>query len=356
MRRALSVAMAAAMLLALPPMSSEPASAAVARRRVLSCDGCWPASFAFSPNGRNVWYVERFSGAIRVHNRRTGRDRVWARIGNLATDGEQGLLGIALDPRWPRIRWVYVYYTKASPVQNRILRLRRRSDGSIVRRRLASIPASSNHNGGVIHIGPDNRLYAVTGDAGSPSRSQDLSSRAGKVLRMRLNGRRPSDNPLPGLGYSYGHRNSFGFTFDPRTRRLWETENGPSCDDEVNWVRAGRNFGWGPESDTCGSTGRTTAVGPRPVRPSWVFNPVPAVTGAAFCQRCGLGRGVGGRLLIGTFNTGQIRRLRLNDRRSAIVSDRLLYDHPRGVLSLVRHPGGSIYFSDMNGIYRLVRG
>ena len=45
--------------------------------------------------------------------------------------------------------------------------------------------------------------------------------------------------------FAFGIRNSFGFAFDPRTDRLWQTENGPACNDEVNLIRKGRNYGWG---------------------------------------------------------------------------------------------------------------
>jgi aldose sugar dehydrogenase len=45
------------------------------------------------------------------------------------------------------------------------------------------------------------------------------------------------------LYYAYGIRNSFGIDFDPVTGKLWDTENGPQFDDEINVVEPGFNSG-----------------------------------------------------------------------------------------------------------------
>lgn len=353
MRRIASVLTLTALLLALSPLAAAPASARIVRRAVVSCSGCWPTAVAFTPDGGKLFYVERFTGEVRRYNFENKRNTLWGRVPNIATNGsETGLLGIAVDPRWPSVRRIYVYYTTANPFGNRIVRLRWDSDGTPTRSTLLRIPAAGNHNGGVIHFGPDGRLYAVTGDAAVPSRSQDTSGNAGKVLRMTRGGAVPNDNPFPGqYAFSYGHRNSFGFTFDPRNGRLWQTENGPECDDKVNFVRAGRNYGWGPASD-CPNT---TESGPSPTPPEVVWNPLIAPTGATFCDGCQLGSANQGRLLVGSWNDGMIRRLTLNADRNGVVRQGALYDNAGGVLAVESRPGGRVFFSDQNGIYRLVR-
>lgn len=352
MRRIASVLVLTGLLVALSPLAAPSASARIARRAVVSCNGCWPTAFTFTPSGNRIFYVERFAGEIRVKNLVTGENRLWARIGNLGTSGEQGVLGIDLHPQWPDPAWVYVYYTNETPLENRIRRLRKRSDGSLIRQTLVTVAAAGNHNGGVIHFGPNGLLYAVTGDAGDPSRSQDTASNSGKVLRIMPGGSVPSDNPFPGeYAFSYGHRNSFGFTFDPWTGRVWQTENGEDCD-EVNLARRGRNYGWGPPGDVpaCPDT--------RGINPETSWGPQGsdiAPTGAAFCRQCLLGNGVGGRLLVGSWNDRKIRKITLDAQRDDIIRRRLLYRNAAGVLALEAHPGGQVYFSDLNGIYRLVR-
>ena len=101
-------------------------------------------------------------------------------------------------------------------------------------------------------FGPDGKLYVVVGDNDNPALAQNLAVLAGKMLRLNPDGTVPSDNPRAGSPIiGYGIRNSFGFTFDPQSGRLWETENGPECNDEINLVArlTLRNFGWGPSAD-----------------------------------------------------------------------------------------------------------
>lgn len=350
MRRIASLLALTGLLLALAPLAAPPASARIVRQPVVRCDGCWPTAMAFTPDGEWMFYVERFSGEIRRYSFDNRTDRRWGRIGNIGADGEQGLLGIAVDPRWPSVRRLYLYYTHGTPRENRIVRLRWDDDGTPFTSVLLRIRAASNHNGGVIHFGQDGLLYAVTGDAGDPSLSQDTDVNAGKILRLTRSGRVPGTNPFPGeYAFSYGHRNSFGFAFDPRTGRLWQSENGQDCD-EMNLARRGRNYGWGPPGDVA------ACPDPRGVDPKWSWdNPDIAPTGVTFCSGCGLGPAFLGRLLLGSFNDGRIRRLRLDADRNDIVRQRVVYDQANGILAVESRPSGRVFFSDRNGIYRLVR-
>jgi aldose sugar dehydrogenase len=350
--RRVALIVAALVLVALPPLGSGPA-AAVGKDRVVRCKKpkrCYVTAFAFTPDGSELFYVERFSGEIRRVVLASGNDSRWARVRDVAGGGERGVLGIAVDPQWPAEERVYVYYTEARPERNRIVRLSKGGGKGVDRKVLASIPATSFHDGGVLHFGPDGKLYAVTGDAGVPSRSQRVANPAGKVLRMEENGGRPGDNPFGrGRAFSIGHRNSFGFAFDPQTARLWQTENGPTCDDEVNLVLPGRNYGWGGRS----ACPRTSESGPNPVQPELRFNPLIAPTGAAFCEGCGLGTGGEGDLLIGSYLRRRIYHLDLNAGRDDVVGRGVLVRHGLPVLALERAPDGSIWFSDLRGVIRL---
>lgn len=320
-----------------------------------------PAAFTFGPGGR-IFYGERVTGEIRLLRPRTDADSLLFAIPNLVTGGERGLLGLALHPDYPAEPFVYAYATRSvgGTVRNQIVRITNAGgEGTAMRVVFSTAVAGSIHVGGRILFGPDGRLYAVVGEAGNPANSQDLGNTAGKILRMTPLGRRAPGNPFPNSRiYAYGIRNSFGFAFDPRTGRLWETDNGPECNDELNRIIAGRNYGWGP-SETCGAPGpptNTNRDGPNPVLPRAVYNPVPALTGAAFCEECRLGFGSNGRLYVGDFNTGQIRRVTLGAKRLGVVSQRVVHDHDGPVLSVERGPGGRIYFSDFGAIYRLVPG
>ena len=366
MRRALAVVVAAAVAVTVPPMAHRPARAAVGARLMVDCsppgDTCWPTAFAFTPNGKELFYLERYSGEIHRVKLRNGRDSVWGDVGPVEATGERGGLGLALDPKWnkgkkkkrKKNRWVYVFYTHESPLENRIVRLRKRlkRGGTIERHLLTiSINAGSNHNAGPMQFGADKKLYVVTGDQAQPARSQDLGDPAGKVLRLNRNGSRPANNPIPGsLAFSFGHRNSFGLGFDPATGNLWQTENGPECDDEINLIVPGGNYGWGAGS----SCPNTSTVGPSPIGPEFEYTPTVVPTGLTFCSGCGLGPDVEGDLLVGFFGGGsQIRRYDLDAQRDDITGETLLHDHPSGILAMLRRKNGQVWFSDSGGVYRL---
>lgn len=165
--------------------------------------------------------------------------------------GEGGLLGIAAHPNFNDNRFIYLYYTYSSIEDNTLNRVSRFKlennrliDEEII---VDTIPGASNHNGGRIKFGPDNFLYITTGDAQEPSRSQDKTSLAGKILRVTDEGKTADSNPFGNLVYSYGHRNPQGLAWDNRGR-LWATEHGRSGIlpglDEINLIETGKNYGW----------------------------------------------------------------------------------------------------------------
>ncbi len=349
-------------LLGLLAAAASPAEAAPrvsARRVVGGLDQ--PVAFTFDPGGR-IWFVEKTTGRIRIFDPASGRTSTFSRVRGVNGEGERGLLGIALDPGYPDRPFVYVYATRSvrGTLRNQILRLRdAKGTGRHPCVRLA-VPASSSpyHNGGRILFGPDGRLYAVVGDGHDASNAQDRTSEdRGKILRLEPNGDVPAANPRAGEAFfAYGIRNSFGMAFDPQTGRLWETDNGPECNDELNLIRRGGNYGWGPH-ETCGGTAprNTNQDGRHPILPRWFTETTIGITGIAFCDRCDLGKQSEGRAFFGSVNTGQITRVTLNTKRTGVAARSTMYTHDAGVLSIEVGPDGRLYFSDPGGIYRLLR-
>jgi aldose sugar dehydrogenase len=319
-----------------------------------------PVAFTFGP-GRRIWYVERTTGEVRVHDLDTGADRRFVRVGGVNADGERGTLGIALHPGFPDKPFVYVYATRRAQgsLRNQLLRYRDdRGRGTGRKVLLSMVPSSSgSHNGGRIAFGPDGMLYVVVGDATDPSNAQDLSNeKRGKVLRIAPNGDVPSDDPFDDAVWTYGHRNSFGFAFDPQTGAMWETENGPECNDEVNLIAGGDNYGWGPTETCSGSSPtNTNQDGPNPVLPALFYQATIGITGIAFCDGCGLGPRSEGAAFFGAVKNGDVTRILFNEQRDAIDSHSVVYHRGGGTLSFEVGPGGGIYFSDFGAIYRLVR-
>jgi glucose/arabinose dehydrogenase len=314
-----------------------------------------PVGFTFTPSGRLV-YVERNTGWLRFRSLRSGFGSRVHRIQRVNFDGERGALGVDLHPGWPTKPFVYVFVTRntAAGLRNQVLRIRVQNGRGVGVRTILSVVAgpASNHNGGRILFGPDKKLYVVIGDNAIESNSQDRTSNLrGKILRLNPDGSIPAMNPAGSRIWAYGIRNSFGFAFDPGNGRLWESENGPSCNDEVNRILRGRNHGWGP-SQSCPNTNNS---GPTPrILPRYTFVAPVGLTGLAFCDACGLGPAFDGDLLVGAVNDGRIRRFDLDAARTDFdAGPFLVVDRPGPVLSLEVAPNGRIFFSDFGAIYRL---
>lgn len=165
----------------------------------------------------------------------------------VSTASEAGLLGFVLSPDFSQTNEAYAYYTYENEAEqfNRIVRLQLSDDQwqeeEIL---LDEIPSGPYHHGGRLKIGPDDQLYATTGDAADPEIAQDTDSLGGKILRLNLDGTIPEDNPFDdSYVYSYGHRNSQGITWSD-DGQMYASEHGDDANDEINLIEAGENYGW----------------------------------------------------------------------------------------------------------------
>ena len=195
----------------------------------------------------NTFYLtERPGNIVKVENGELERQNVELDK-ELATMSEAGLLGFVLAPDFSESNQAYAYYTyQDSDGQfNRIITLHLENDVWMEERLLLDkVPSGSYHHGGRIKIGPDGKLYATAGDASEREIAQDLDSLGGKVLRMNLDGSIPDDNPFSdSYVYSYGHRNPQGMTWSA-DGVMYASEHGESANDEVNFIEAGKNYGW----------------------------------------------------------------------------------------------------------------
>jgi quinoprotein glucose dehydrogenase len=346
-----AVAVAAVMIAA---VSAGPSAAEIRAHRVVrGLDDA--VAFTFDGRGR-IWFVEKSRGEVRVARpgeRRTRR--VW-RIPHVDGSFAQGPLGIAVHPRFPDVPAVYVYATRGlhGGLFDQIVRLRLRR-GKVVSHRVilsSRARAGALHDGGRILFGPDGTLWVTVGDAGDERAAQVRTSVRGKVLRLDPDG----SGAGPSRIWARGFRNPWGSDIDPETGRLWLTDNGPDCNDELNRVVHGGNYGWGPSWSCRGRSPRNTnRDGRRPVMPVRWYSPPIAPTGLAFCDGCELGARSEGALFFGAYNTRQIRRVVLNGSRRGVRHQRVVFRANGRVLSMEADPHGRLHFTSGKAIFRLVR-
>lgn len=262
---------------------------------------------------------------------------------------ESGLMGIALHPEFAQNRLFFLALTAPGDKENRIERWKLSEDGNSAtfdRVIFGGIPAHRIHDGGRLKVGPDNKLYLSTGDAGKPDRSQSPDSPSGKLLRLELDGSVPKDNPDPSSPvFLSGIRNSQGFDWLD-DGLLVVADHGPSGEfgrrggDEVSVARKGANLGW-PTIWRCEK--REKMVTPLI---SW-RQATPAAGAAVF--RGGTIPGWEGSVLVSTLGSRHLQRLVL-DRNHRISRHEVYFpgDPPNGLGRLreaIMGPDGHLYLT-----------
>jgi uncharacterized repeat protein (TIGR03806 family) len=179
---------------------------------------------------------------------------------------ERGLIGVCLDPDFPRRPFVYICYVAAKPYPHHVVsRFTAKGEvaepGSEVvllegddQRKLGGAQPAG-HQGGAVHFGKDGKLYVAIGEQTAGAPAQRMDTFQGKLLRINPDGSIPEDNPFfrETKGkyqaiWALGLRNPFAFAVQPGTGRLFINDVGNARIEEVNEGAAGANYGW-PESE-----------------------------------------------------------------------------------------------------------
>jgi glucose/arabinose dehydrogenase len=312
-----------------------------------------PVSMAMAPDGR-VFYNELRTGNVRIVDIVGGvwklRPTPFYHV-DVGQGVDQGLLGIVLDPNFSTNRFVYIYYVRSNETQNRLIRLKEdNGQGTEETPILEGVPAGQIHNGGILRFGPDGKLYVSIGEWNQPQLAQDLGSLGGKILRLNPDGSIPSGNPFGNSRvYAMGLRSTFGMVFHPQTGHLWITDNGPDSDDEVNRIVAGDNYGWPIVTGI--------ANDPRFRDPIVAFTPPFGPTGIVTVPQNSLyPASFHHNLLFAEVNGGKLRRIvlagaQLDHLGSVSVA---FQGGLGGLLDIIQGPGGYLYASSFNAIYRVI--
>ncbi|WP_047396150.1 PQQ-dependent sugar dehydrogenase [Chitinibacter sp. ZOR0017] len=318
-----------------------------------------PWGLAFLPDGRML--VTERPGRLRLISRSGELDpRSIGGLPPIAVIGQGGLLDVAVHPDFARNRWVYLAYSgpEGQGYATQVVR-GRLSEGAagprldnlqqIYRQRPGS--SAGQHFGARLAFDPQGFLYITQGDRGDMQRAQRPDDLAGKIIRLHDDGRFPADNPWASskdaraMIYSLGNRNVQGAAIHPRTGELWATEHGPQGGDELNIIRAGRNYGW-PVITYGRNYGLGTAIGEGThksgmTQPQYQWTPSIAPSGLAFYQGNAF-PGWRGNLLLGALKYQMLVRLELDGER-VVHEERLLKDQFGRIRDVRVGPDGLVY-------------
>jgi aldose sugar dehydrogenase len=213
-----------------------------------------PWSIAFLPDGRML--VTERPGQLRVISSDFKLDpRPVEGLPNIVASGQGGLFDVVLHPDYKDNGWIYLAYNGPGDGGWGTELMRGRLDGhrlvdTEVLFRMQPKSRAGQHFGGRIVFDRDGYVFLTLGDRGDMPRAQRMDDHAGSVIRLHDDGRVPEDNPFVNRRgakpekFTLGNRNMQGAALHPRTGELWTHEHGPQGGDEINIMRAGKNYGW----------------------------------------------------------------------------------------------------------------
>ena len=314
-----------------------------------------PWSLAFLPDGRML--VTERPGRLRIVAADGTISAPLAGVPEVFAQGQGGLLDVVLDPQFAGNQFVYLSYAEPGDdgAGTAVARGRfagDRLEGTQVIFRQQPKLGSGAHFGSRLVFDRAGHLFVTSGDRMEWPNVQRLDRGQGKVFRITAtDGAAPADNPfvarkdaIPQV-WSYGHRNAQGAALHPGTGELWETEHGARGGDELNIVRAGRNYGW-PEN-TLGvnyngqpiGTGKGAAPGME--QPIHHWTPSIAPSGLAFytADRFPAWQG---SLFVGALAHRKLVRLTL-DGDKVVAEEHLLADRGKRIREVRAGPDGYVY-------------
>jgi len=305
-------------------------------------------------NSENILVLEK-QGQVRLVSNGQLKSEPVLQV-QVDTENERGLLGIAVmndsntdsDPTQNSdAQTVFLYYTESEreedELRNRVYKYTWNGQTLDNATLLLDLPAmpGPNHDGGKLMIGPDNYIYGIIGDINRDGKLQNFPNGpnpddTSMIFRVNpIDGSPAPDNPFSAdpnnplsKYYAYGIRNSFGLTFDPVTKNIWDTENGPDLNDEINLVKPGFNSGWqsimGPLSAS-DSTGKELVnfSGSHYADPLLTWLDTVALTDIEFLESSRLGDMYNNNVFVGDNNNGNLYYFRVSLDRSSLIVDNI---------------------------------
>lgn len=335
-----------------------------------------PWGLAFLPDGRML--VTERPGRLRLVETNGRLSAPIEGLLPLVAVGQGGLLDVALDPDFAQNSLIYWTYSEPQPggANNTaaargklVLNGMPRIEGAT--RIFSQSPSldSIRHFGGRLVFARDKTLFITTGDRSIiPGRMQARKpdSLIGKVVRINRDGSIPADNPhvgKPGVRpeiWSWGHRNIQGAALHPETGALWEVEHGTRGGDELNLVRAGKDYGWPDIAYGIEYNGNKILDGARAKpgleQPNYYWDPIIAPSGLTFYTGA-MFPAWQGSLFVGGLKSTALIRLTMDGERVA-GEERLLADLGERIRDVRQGPDGALYVltdSDEGRILRLAR-
>ena len=313
-----------------------------------------PWEMVWAPDGRMFFTEQR--GRLRVIANGQLVSTPLLDLRSQTRGGEQGVLGLVIDPNFSSNRYLYMFWCFITGTTSTGCKIDRIVVGSNTSARfdktLLQFTGSNNHhNAGRLILGPDGYLYATIGDIAVAQNAQNLSTLAGKIIRMKIDGSPAPGNPFPSAPYVFalGFRDPQGLAFDNKGV-LYATEHGNRFNDEVDRVIMGGNYGWPNCEGSC--------TDPQYIAPLRVYiDYTIAPSGATFYYGNAIPQWTGSLLFASLGqdddpNARHLHRMKFGSDGKQIIEEQVLFKDQFGrIRNVVQGPDGYVYFSTANGAY-----
>ena len=311
---------------------------------------------------KNTALITERPGRLRVVKHGILQKEPVKNIPEVLHEGQGGLLDVAVDPDYKKNGWIYLAYSHVLPStgEARPPAMTRLERGKIVNNTWTesqvifeapheTYRTTRHHYGSRIVFDPNGYLYFAIGERGTGEHAQDFTRPNGKVHRIYPDGSIPKDNPfyaeknsIKSL-YSLGNRNIQGMAVHPVTGELWATEHGPMGGDELNLIKAGKNYGW--PVITYGLNYNGTIITEETKRdgmeqPILYWKPSIAVCGLDF-YRGDLFEKWNNKLMVGALKYEEVRLLDIEEDR--VMHEEVILKGAGRVRDVSTGPEGAIY-------------
>jgi aldose sugar dehydrogenase len=337
--------------------------------KVLSSDLKSPWGITVLPDGRLL--LTQKGGTMRIA---TTDGKLSDEITGLPTvnsQGQGGLLGLALDPDFQTNRMVYWCFSEPQPenhtavAKGKLSADEKRIENATVIYRALPAHNSVLHYGGRILFDKTGNIIFSTGersDLETRPLAQDLKTGLGKIIRITKDGQPAPGNPFAGRNdalpeiYSYGHRNVQGLAFNSQTGDLWECEFGPLGGDELNRIQPGHNYGWPTITYGLEYSGKKVGEGNTQKegleQPAYYWDPVLSPSGLTFYTGDNMPEWKNNVFVCG-LSSQHIARLVIKDNK-VTGEEMLLQDEGQRFRDITQGKDGYLYaVTDQGRLYRL---
>ncbi len=325
-----------------------------------------PWGMTWLPNG-DLIYTEKEGKMYRYDGNSsheiTGVPDVYVR-------GQGGLLDVSIHPNFQDNNKIYISYASSegegsggnTAIASAVLENDKLTDLKVLYKAVPNTK-KGQHFGSRFAWDSEGYLYFSIGERGERDvNPQDLTRDGGKIYRIHDDGRIPEDNPFVDVNgaktaaFTYGNRNPQGMTVHPATGAIIAHEHGPQGGDEINFIKAGRNYGWPVisygENYGGGKFAESTAKEGME-QPFYYWVPSIAPSGFAIIDNEAY-KNWNGNYLVGSLKFQYLEMLYVNDK--GVTKREKLVDGIGRLRNVKIGPDGMIYIGvEGKGIFKIAR-